>query len=258
MTINSTQHSIIQSSLLNFGKNQKQEKDPYRSYPLRIAAYSNELGTALQPTIGSKAALVMWLPALTYFGMDINDKYKKGTHTDDKNLKTGFRAAVFHTLASITLPTGVIYAAQKGVMSLKNEKDETLFSKAFNYIQKNGPKYFKSKDEMSAKALPGWMKALHKIPIAGKVLISDPVEEMNSLKEMGFITKGAQRFSTTFKTAVGLATLAVAAIPIDILTERVFMKPINYALGLKGCHEKSNPADIKIPEKLLTLENRLK
>ena len=50
-------------------------KDPLMHWPLRGAAFTNEIGEALRPLIGSYATL-SWAPALLYIGADIYDKYK--------------------------------------------------------------------------------------------------------------------------------------------------------------------------------------
>ena len=50
-------------------------KDPLTNWPLRGAAFTNEIGEALRPIIGNFATL-SWIPALLYIGADIYDKYK--------------------------------------------------------------------------------------------------------------------------------------------------------------------------------------
>ncbi len=267
MSINSVNtagtNNLNKAGLVNFGqtKNKKEEKDPYRSYPLRGAAYMNELGVALQPKIGPGPALALWAPALAYFGMDINDKYQKGTNGKDKDTRTGVQAAVFHSLASIIFPTAVIHAAQKYAMETKI-KGKTLFERAYSFVKKNGPKAYKDGSPVNNKVLKGWTENLHRVPVIGKVLVHDPVEEIKLLTKMNLKNRGAQKFSTAFKTAVGLGALAVAAVPIDMLTEKVFMKPVNYALGLKEDHDRHEKPiaakQLDAPEKLLTLQSRLK
>lgn len=50
-------------------------KDPLMNWPLRGAAFTNEVGEALRPIIGN-AANMTWVPALMYIGADVYDKYK--------------------------------------------------------------------------------------------------------------------------------------------------------------------------------------
>ena len=50
-------------------------RDPLMRWPLRGAAFTNEVGEALRPIIGEYATL-SWVPALMYIGADIYDKYK--------------------------------------------------------------------------------------------------------------------------------------------------------------------------------------
>ena len=54
-------------------------KDPLMRWPLRGAAFTNEVGEALRPIIGNYATL-SWIPALLYIGADIYDKYKNGKY----------------------------------------------------------------------------------------------------------------------------------------------------------------------------------
>ena len=50
-------------------------RDPLMRWPLRGAAFTNEVGEALRPIIGEYATL-SWVPALMYIGADVYDKYK--------------------------------------------------------------------------------------------------------------------------------------------------------------------------------------
>ena len=50
-------------------------KDPLMNWPLRGAAFTNEVGEALRPLIGGYATLT-WVPVLMYVGADVYDKYK--------------------------------------------------------------------------------------------------------------------------------------------------------------------------------------
>ena len=50
-------------------------RDPLMRWPLRGAAFTNEVGEALRPIIGGYATL-SWVPALMYIGADVYDKYK--------------------------------------------------------------------------------------------------------------------------------------------------------------------------------------
>ena len=49
--------------------------DPLIKWPMRGAAFTNEIGEALRTLIGNYATLT-WVPALLYIGADIYDKYK--------------------------------------------------------------------------------------------------------------------------------------------------------------------------------------
>lgn len=96
----------------------KEEKeDTLMKYPLRLCAYTNEVGAAFAPVpgIGSTLFALSWVPALMYFGADIYNKFVKGENGDyskpsgDQALK----ATVFQGLASVILPTAAVVMGQK-------------------------------------------------------------------------------------------------------------------------------------------------
>lgn len=85
-------------------------KDPLMHWPLRGAAFTNEVGEALRPLIGNYATL-SWAPALLYIGADVYDKYKNDQTEYSPNSKRAFKQALFQGLASILLP---IFAVKTG------------------------------------------------------------------------------------------------------------------------------------------------
>ena len=50
-------------------------EDPLMKMPLRLMAYSNDIGVAISG-VAPKLGAAFWVPALMYFGADIYDKYK--------------------------------------------------------------------------------------------------------------------------------------------------------------------------------------
>lgn len=86
-------------------------KDPLMHWPLRGAAYTNEVGEALRPLIGEYATL-SWVPALLYIGADIYDKYKNNETEYSPSSKRGLKQAVFQGMASIFLPLVAVKAGQ--------------------------------------------------------------------------------------------------------------------------------------------------
>lgn len=108
----------INSSLNSFQANNKavnpqtgEYQDPLMRWPLRGAAFTNEVGEALRPLIGEYATL-SWVPALLYIGADIYDKYKNDQTEYSPDSKRGFKQAVFQGLASIVLPLVAVKAGQ--------------------------------------------------------------------------------------------------------------------------------------------------
>lgn len=86
-------------------------KDPLMHWPLRGAAFTNEIGEALRPIIGGYATL-SWAPALLYIGADIYDKYKNEQTEYNPNTKRALKQAVFQGMASIFLPLVAVKAGQ--------------------------------------------------------------------------------------------------------------------------------------------------
>ena len=86
-------------------------KDPLMNWPLRGAAFSNEVGEALRPLIGNYANLT-WIPALMYIGADVYDKYKNNQTEYSPDSKRCLKQAVFQGLASICLPVLAVKIGQ--------------------------------------------------------------------------------------------------------------------------------------------------
>ena len=77
--------------------------DPLMRWPLRGAAFTNEVGEALRPLIGGYATL-SWAPALLYIGADVYDKYKNNQTEYSPNSQRCLKQAIFQGMASILLP----------------------------------------------------------------------------------------------------------------------------------------------------------
>lgn len=85
--------------------------DPLMKWPLRGAAFTNEVGEALRPLIGN-AATICWAPALMYIGADIYDKYKNDKTEYSPNSRRLLEQAIFQGMASIFLPLVAVKAGQ--------------------------------------------------------------------------------------------------------------------------------------------------
>lgn len=97
-------------------------EDPLLNWPVRGLAYSNEIGVGIKE-IAPKLGMLMWVPALMYFGADIYDKYKNDKNSYNPSSKRGFEQAVFQALASVILPTAAIQLGQSTISALaKNSK----------------------------------------------------------------------------------------------------------------------------------------
>ena len=85
--------------------------DPLMKWPMRGAAFTNELGEAMRPLIGNYANLA-WAPALLYIGADVYDKYKNNETEYSPDSKRCLKQAIFQGLASILLPIVAIKSGQ--------------------------------------------------------------------------------------------------------------------------------------------------
>lgn len=99
----------------NTFRNSYNEKDKYNdpllNWPIRGAAFTNEVGEAMRPLIGN-AATLSWAPALLYIGADVYDKYKNDQTEYSPNSRRALKQAIFQGLASICLPIVAVKAGQ--------------------------------------------------------------------------------------------------------------------------------------------------
>lgn len=85
--------------------------DPLLKWPLRGAAFTNEVGEAMRPLIGNYATL-SWAPALLYIGADVYDKYKNDQTEYSPSSRRAFKQALFQGLASVCLPIVAVKGSQ--------------------------------------------------------------------------------------------------------------------------------------------------
>lgn len=129
-------------------------RDPLMRWPLRGAAFTNEVGEALRPLIG-KYATVSWAPALMYIGADIYDKYKNDNTEYNPDSKRLLKQAIFQGMASILLPLVAVKAGQN-LFSLSDRfindrisinTKEQVSKAAVNFIANGQMHAFDSKDQ---------------------------------------------------------------------------------------------------------------
>lgn len=118
--------------------------DPLNDWPARGLAYTNEVGAAISE-VAPKTGLMLWVPALLYFGADIYDKYKNDKNSYDPSGKRGTKQAIFQLLASVLLPTAAVKVGQKTASALalcgKNrltlQSQEELHHFTIDYMKQN-------------------------------------------------------------------------------------------------------------------------
>ncbi len=107
--------------------------DPMMNWPLRGCAFTNEVGEALRPLIGSYANLT-WVPALMYIGADVYDKYKNDQTQYSPDSKRALKQAIFQGLASVALPVVAVKIGQNIFSQFGKVMDDKLSLNAKEHI----------------------------------------------------------------------------------------------------------------------------
>lgn len=140
-----TNKSSAAAKKSNSTQKNTQYTDPLEKWPVRGLAYTNEIGAAISE-IAPKTGLLLWVPALLYFGADIYDKYKNDQTSYDPSAKRGTKQAVFQLLASVILPTAAVKAGQKtasaiaavaGQNKLSLQSQEELLKFTIEHLRQN-------------------------------------------------------------------------------------------------------------------------
>jgi len=129
-------------------------KDPLMRWPLRGAAFTNEVGEAMRPLIG-KYATLSWVPALLYIGADVYDKYKNNETEYSPSSKRCLKQAVFQGMASIFLPLVAVKLGQNifsliGLASkdkLSINKKEQIIELAQEYVANGKMRAYKNDEK---------------------------------------------------------------------------------------------------------------
>lgn len=96
-------------------KKQEKRRDIYMEMPVRALGYTNEVGEALRPVIGSWA-WASWVPAIGYIAADVVDKYKQDEYgNQEPSAERGTKQLSTQLLASVALPTFAVKAGQTTV-----------------------------------------------------------------------------------------------------------------------------------------------
>lgn len=152
--------SVTTTNTAAADRKQQDYKDPLKEWPVRGLAYTNEIGAAISE-IAPKTGLLLWVPALLYFGADIYDKYKNDQTSYDPSAKRGTKQAVFQLLASVILPTAAVKLGQKtasavaaiaGKNGLSLQSQEELHKFTIEHLRQNRLRDFAYRqDEYYAK-----------------------------------------------------------------------------------------------------------
>ena len=133
-------------------------KDPLMQWPLRGAAFTNEVGEALRPVMGGYATL-SWAPALLYIGADVYDKYKNDQTEYSPDSRRCLKQAIFQGMASVFLPLIAVKAGQNSLAQAGKFTEDKISINSKEHIAKiaeqfiaNGKMHvFDGKDEECVK-----------------------------------------------------------------------------------------------------------
>lgn len=188
-----------QDNPINNEEKKAHKKDIFKDSWLRFVAFTNEVGTAVEPIIGGTGVKASYIPALIYIGADTIDKYKKGENGDGSkpSIKKGIEELTFQLLASVLLPTAIIEFIKRPA--------EGIMEKHFKTLAEKGPFDF-IKNNLKNGNVKSTLKNVYKI-------IPDALK--NKIQNT--------KYSQIIASAIGLATLATIIKPIDKAVEHVIM-----------------------------------
>lgn len=134
-------------------------RDPLMRWPLRGAAYTNEVGEAFRPLIGNYATL-SWAPVFLYIGADVYDKYKNDKTEYSPNSKRLLKQAIFQGLASMLLPVVAVKTGQNlfssfgkfGKDGISINSQERIVKCAEDFVVNGQMRAYQGKDEECIKA----------------------------------------------------------------------------------------------------------
>ena len=150
--------NVFKADKKNINKETGEYKDPLMQWPLRGAAFTNEVGEALRPVIGGYATL-SWAPALLYIGADVYDKYKNDQTEYSPDSRRCLKQAIFQGMASVFLPLIAVKAgqnafAQAGKFSedkISINSKEHVANVAEQFVANGKMRAFDGKDEECIK-----------------------------------------------------------------------------------------------------------
>lgn len=161
-------------------KKPAKQKNIWHTYPLKAMVYSNDFGEAAKPLIGAFLAKLSWVPTIIYAFFALLGKYLQTQK--NKNSKESFlKEVLFQLLASFLLPFLLIKSSHK---------------LAQNFID-------------------------NRISVKTKQKIKDIMKSSNFLETIvgKFRRNNSSGYRNLGLSAVGVATIAIGAKPIDIGVE---------------------------------------
>lgn len=125
-------------------KEENKEKNIWHSYPLKACAYSNDVGEAIRPIIGSFSAKLSWIPTIIYGVFSILNKCP-----DSENKKSGEmgREIIFQLFASFLFPLLLVKSVGKAThkildnVSIKTKENIKNSIKQIDWLHKFGEKF---------------------------------------------------------------------------------------------------------------------
>lgn len=105
----------------------------WHTYPLKGIAYSNDIGEALRPIIGSFLAKLSWIPAIFYvLGAILSKALDPSSSNKSKELT---KEILFQSLASLALPILLVKSVGKATHKVLDKVPECTKDKIKNSIR---------------------------------------------------------------------------------------------------------------------------
>lgn len=140
--------NVFKADKNNINKETGEYKDPLMQWPLRGAAFTNEVGEALRPVIGGYATL-SWAPALLYIGADVYDKYKNDQTEYSPDSRRCLKQAIFQGMASVFLPLIAVKAGQNAFAQAGKFSEDKISINSKEHVA-NAAEHFIANGKMHA------------------------------------------------------------------------------------------------------------
>jgi hypothetical protein len=120
-------YRTLETEKISFKANEKKEEKEniWHTYPLKICAYSNDVGEAIRPVIGAYFAKLSWIPAIFYIiGAILSKAFCSNSPEKSNELpKELSKEILFQGNASLLLPIILVKSVSKATHNIFDKFD---------------------------------------------------------------------------------------------------------------------------------------